>query len=135
MTKTYSELIQCESFASRYQYLRLGGTVGIATFGFDRHLNQTFYHSYEWRNIRDEVITRDLGCDLGVQGFDIHGQLLVHHMNPIDAQDILDREDHILDPEFLITTTTTTHNAIHFGDSKLLRQPVKARTPGDTTLW
>jgi len=135
ITRTYSELRRIDSFEERYEYLRLAGQVGTSTFGFDRHLNQALYHSPEWRHVRRHVILRDNGCDLGVEGYEINGALLVHHMNPINADDILDREEWILDPEFLITTTTLTHNAIHFGDNSLLPKPLVERAPGDTRLW
>ena len=135
MIRTYSELKRFTTFEDRYDYLRLGGGVGASTFGFDRHLNQGLYHSTEWRHIRREVILRDNGCDLGSPGYEIHGGLLVHHMNPINSDDIIRSDDSILDPEFLITTTSTTHNAIHYGDQSLLRTPFVPREHGDTQLW
>lgn len=137
MTKirTYSELKNYISFEDRYNYLKLGGKVGESTFGFDRHINQALYHSREWKQVRNHVIIRDSGCDLGVDGYEIHTAILVHHMNPIDVNDILGGEDHVLDPEFLITTTSLTHNAIHYGDEKLLFTSPKVRSPGDTKLW
>ena len=135
ITRTYSELRRIETFEERYEYLRLGGSVGSTTVGFDRYINQALYHSSEWKHIRRAVIIRDNGCDLGVPGYEINGSLLVHHMNPIDSDDILDREDLVLNPEFLITTTNQTHNAIHYGDQSLLRKPLVARAPGDTKLW
>jgi len=136
MTKlrSYSEFRQTESFDDRFRYLALNGIVGARTFGFDRWMNQRFYTSKEWRQIRSHVIARDLGCDLGVEGYEIHSRLYIHHMNPMTVADIR-YEDNILDPEFLITTTHQTHNAIHYGDEKLLRQPLKPRVPGDTKLW
>lgn len=133
--KTYTELCQYNTIEERYEYLKLGGIVGDITFGFDRYAGQVFYHSPEWKRVREYVIFRDEGCDLGIPGYEIHSQPLVHHMNPIDVDDILQREDWILDPEFLITTTQSTHNAIHYGDiSQLPRGPVM-RLPGDTKLW
>lgn len=135
ITRTYSELRRIETFEERYEYLRLAGRVGATTFGFDRHINQALYHSSEWKHVRREVILRDNGCDLGVRGYEINGSLLVHHMNPVDSDDILDRDDLVLNPEFLITTTNQTHNAIHYGDQSLLRKPLVARAPGDTKLW
>jgi hypothetical protein len=135
MTKRYSELRRFDTFEDRYEYLRLHGSVGRATFGFDRHINQQFYTSRQWRNLRHHVIARDEGCDLGVKGYEIHGQLLIHHMNPITADDIMHDDPDILDPEFLITTTQRTHNAIHFGDATLLATPLAPRRPGDTKLW
>lgn len=133
--KTYSELQRLRTFEARYEYLRLGGTVGHATFGFDRHVNQTFYASAEWKTIRQHIIIRDQGCDLGVPGYEIHGGLLIHHINPMNSGDIIHEEDWVLDPEFLITTTQDTHNAIHYGDRTLLRVPFVPRSPGDTKLW
>jgi len=124
------------SFEDRYHYLELRGSVGRATFGFDRYINQRFYTSREWKQTRNFVIDRDGGCDLGVEGFEIQSRILIHHINPITPEDITDRLENILDPEFLITTTHTTHNAIHYGDaSKLARQAFDVRTPGDTKLW
>jgi hypothetical protein len=123
------------SFEDRFRYLSLHGEVGQATFGFDRWINQHFYRSREWRQARDFVILRDEGCDLGVPGYDIHHGLLVHHMNPMSPEDLERGEGWVLDPEFLITTTHRTHNAIHYGDESLLpRMPVERR-PGDTRLW
>lgn len=133
--KTYSELILHSSFEDRYNYLRLGGGVGAKTFGFDRYLNQNFYSSAEWKRTRRYVIARDSGCDLGIQGYDIHQGLLVHHMNPVEMSDILDHEDWLLDPEYLITTSHTTHNAIHYGDATLLKKSYSPRLSGDTKLW
>ena len=135
MIKTYSDLLRIDTFEDRYKYLRLGGGVGDSTFGFDRHLNQGLYHSTEWKHIRRQVILRDNGCDLGVRGYEINGALLVHHMNPIQPDDIIYSDDNMLDPEFLITTTSITHNAIHYGDQSLLRTPFVPREPGDTQLW
>lgn len=133
--RRYSELRCLETFDERFDYLRLGGSVGRSTFGFDRHLNQVFYTSREWRDIRQHVVIRDNGCDLGVEGYDIHTGLLVHHMNPMSADDILHREDWILDPEYLIATTHNTHNAIHYGTEGYDPNRVPMRTRGDTTLW
>ena len=133
--RTYSDLIQHESFDDRFEYLKLGGQVGRETFGFDRHVNQAFYTSYEWRRVRDHVIVRDQGCDLGVEGYDILTQLLIHHVNPLTLDDILEREEWILDPEFLITTTNNTHNAIHYGTPSPYPKVVLSRSPGDTRLW
>lgn len=137
MTKvrTYSELCQLETFEQRYQYLRLLGVVGESTFGFDRLLNQRFYHSNEWKTLRSFVITRDNGCDLGIPGYEIYTNLLIHHMNPVSRDDIKHGGDFILNPEFLITTTLQTHNAIHYGDENLLPKRPIERKRGDTTLW
>jgi len=133
--KLYSEMIRINSFEDRFEYLKLGGVVGQATFGFDRYVNQSFYKSFEWRNVRDHVILRDNGCDLGFPGYEIHTEILVHHMNPVSIDDIVSHAEWILDPEYLITTTQTTHNAIHYGDRSLLVQPLVERKPGDTRLW
>lgn len=123
------------SFEERYQYLKLGGVVGESTFGFDRWVNQRFYKSWEWKAVRDRVIVRDNGCDLGVPGYEIHTALLIHHMNPVSIDDIRHGEEWILDSNFLITTSRQTHNAIHYGDETLLpRVPVERRL-GDTKLW
>lgn len=133
--KCYSDLSRIDSFLERYKYLRIGGTVGHATFGFDRHINQSFYMSREWKSIRDAVVVRDNGCDLGVVGHEIHSELIVHHMTPMTPEDIIHGEEWILDPEYLITTCHETHNAIHYGDVSLLRREYTPRKPGDTILW
>jgi hypothetical protein len=135
MIRRYSRLKRLETFDDRFKYLRLQGSVGRSSFGFDRHINQAFYRSREWRDVRDFVIVRDDGCDLGVEGYEIHSELLVHHMNPMDADSIIHKEEWILDPEFLITTTHRTHNAIHFGDEKQIPRKYVERRPGDTSLW
>ena len=135
MIRTYSELVLLPTFKERYEYLRLNGSVGLDTFGFDRYLNQGFYRSKEWKSIRDQVIIRDNGCDLGVDGYEIYGRIVIHHMNPILQTDILDRTQILLDPDYLICTTHATHNAIHYGDEGLLpREPVE-RTRNDTCPW
>lgn len=133
--KTYSELSRLKTFDERYRYLRLSGTVGADTFGFDRFLNQAFYRSKEWKSIRDFVIVRDNGCDLGIEGYDIYGRIYIHHMNPITQQDIQHRSEFLLNPEYLITTTHMTHNAIHYGNEILLTQVLPKRTPNDTCPW
>lgn len=137
MTKirSYSELSRLTEFEERFEYLKLGGGVGQATFGFDRYINQRFYTAREWQDVRQFVIFRDNGCDLGVEGYEIHVRPLVHHMNPVAAKDILHKEDWILDPEFLITTTHNTHNAIHYGVNSLIPNVVTTRSPKDTNLW
>jgi hypothetical protein len=135
MTRTFSELSQLATFEDRFEYLSLKGVVGESTFGFERHLNQKFYTSREWRLARDEVITRDYGCDLAMPGFEIHTRILIHHMNPITPEDIVHSNVDILDPEYLISVTHRTHNAIHYGDKHLLALPVIERRPGDTRLW
>lgn len=134
-SRTYLDLRHLDTFEDRYEYLRLGGTLGLRTFGFDRWINQRFYKSEEWKHVRHFVITRDNGCDLGILGYEIHSGLIVHHMNPISLKDLEHGEDWIIDPNFLITTSLRTHNAIHYGDNSLLpRGPVERRA-GDTTLW
>lgn len=134
-TRTYSELSHFLSFEDRYEYLQMAGEVGAITFGYDRWINQEFYQSREWRSIRSHVISRDLGCDLGVEGHEIHVNLLVHHMNPLTPEAIAHGDEAIIDPEFLITTSKRTHNAIHYGDARLLRKPHIPRQRGDTKLW
>lgn len=133
--KTYSELITLPTFEERYRYLRLRGSVGKDTFGFDRYLNQNFYRSLEWKRVRDKVIIRDNGCDLGIEDRMIPGRVLIHHMNPITEQDILRATDILLNPEYLICVSHTTHNAIHFGDEDLLITNPVVRTPNDTCPW
>ena len=133
--KTYSELITFPTFEERYEYLRLKGRVGEETFGFDRYLNQVFYKSKEWRSVRDYVIARDNGCDLGMEGYEIYGQILIHHMNPITKEDILQRRDVLLNPEYLITTVKNTHDAIHYGDVNLLVTAPIERRKNDTCPW
>lgn len=133
--RTYSNLILLPSFEERFRYLQLDGRVGEETFGFDRYLNQVFYRSPEWKAIRREVIIRDNGCDLGAEGFDIHGRILIHHMNPITLEDIERRRDYILDPEYLICVSHNTHNAIHYGDESLLITAPIERTANDTCPW
>jgi hypothetical protein len=134
-TRRYSQLRLLTTFEERFEYLNLQGFVGEQTFGFDRWMNQQFYRSREWKLARNEVIVRDNGCDLGVPGYDIHRGLLVHHMNPLSELDLVAGEEYIIDPEFLITTTHRTHNAIHYGDASLLPRSPVARVPGDTKLW
>jgi hypothetical protein len=133
--KTYSELMRIGTLEERYKYLALNGQVAQATFGFDRYINQRFYGSKQWKDVRHEIIVRDNGCDLGIEGYDIHRRLIIHHMNPMAPLDIIDGGSNILDPEFLITTTHQTHNAIHYGDERLLPRPLVARAAGDTKLW
>ena len=134
--RTYSELIALPTFKERYNYLKLGGRVGADTFGFDRYLNQQLYqHSRKWKEARDLVIIRDNGCDLGMEGFEIYGKIIVHHMNPITMDDILKERDWIFDPEFLICTTHKTHNAIHYGDEHLLVTAPIERKSNDTCPW
>lgn len=133
--RTYSELQRLQNFAEKFEYLKLGGEVGRETFGSERFLNQRFYSSAEWKRIRDWVIARDLGCDLGDREYEIHARPIVHHMNPMIPEDIIHGDSSILDPEFLITTCHNTHNAIHYGDASLLPRAPVERRPGDTKLW
>ena len=133
--RTYSELILLPTFEERFEYLRLDGKVGEDTFGFDRYLNQLFYRSQEWKKIRDYIIIRDTACDLGVEGYDIYSKVLIHHMNPITARDIEKRTELLLDPEYLISTTHNTHNAIHYGDENLIIKTPIVRTKNDTCPW
>lgn len=133
--RTYSEMVQLPTFEERYEYLQLRGRVGAPTFGFERYLNQRFYTSTQWKQVRTKVIARDLGNDLAMDGFPIHDRIIIHHMNPMMPIDISGDDPAILDPEFLICTTLKTHNAIHYGDKSQLLLPPKPRTPGDTKLW
>lgn len=133
--RRYSELKRLKTFKERYDYLKLIGEVGVSTFGADRYLNQALYSSTKWKKVRDIVIVRDNGCDLGMDGYQIGDRIYVHHMNPITADDILDRDDSIFDPEFLICVSFNTHNAIHFGDETILPKLPVERKPGDTRLW
>ena len=133
--KTYSELIKLPTFEERYRYLQLNGRVGEDTFGFDRYLNQVFYRSQRWKSIRDHVIVRDNGCDLGIEGREIRGRIIIHHMNPIMLTDIQNESQILLNPEYLIATTHDTHNAIHYGDEKLLMKEPIIRTMNDTCPW
>lgn len=133
--RCYSELILLPTFKERYEYLKLDGKVGEETFGFDRYLNQKFYTSEEWKKVRHEIIVRDLGCDLGIKDMEIYGKILIHHMNPINKRDILDRSDFLLNPEYLIATSKSTHDAIHYGSFFLLGQAPIERRPNDTCPW
>lgn len=133
--RTYSELITLPTFEERFRYLQLSGKIGDETFGFDRYLNQRLYRSQKWMSIRDQIIIRDNGCDLGVEGHDIYGKIIVHHMNPITLKDIEKESEFLFDPEFLICTTHNTHNAIHYGDENLLITAPIERTKNDTCPW
>lgn len=133
--RSYSELRGLKTLEERFNYLKLHGRVGEATFGSDRYINQRFYTSIQWRRLRDRVILRDDGCDLGIQGYEIHRGLYIHHMNAMTVTDIQHGNPDILDPEFLITVAHRTHNAIHYGDETLLPRRLVQRTPGDTQLW
>lgn len=133
--RTYSELITLPTFEERFRYLKLSGKVGEDTFGFDRYLNQAFYRSAKWKEIRDYVIIRDNGCDLGMEGHEIHQRILVHHMNPITKEDILRESEFLLDPEYMICTIKNTHDAIHYGDENLLITAPIERRKNDTCPW
>lgn len=135
MIRTYTELERLETIQERFEYLKLNGRVGDKTFGFDRWINQKFYKSTEWSHIRDFVITRDMGCDLGIEGYEIHNALYIHHLNPMTRNDIVEGDPRILNPEYLVTTTLVTHNAIHYGDAKQVPRLMVERKPGDTKLW
>ena len=133
--RTYSELAQMDDFHDRFRYLALRGRVGEATFGSERHRNQAFYTSRQWKMARRHVILRDEGCDLGIPGYEIHSRLYIHHMNPMTVDNLINGDETILDPEFLISTTHVTHNAIHYGDERQLPRLFVERTPGDTRDW
>jgi hypothetical protein len=132
--RSYSDLIQLETFDERFRYLALHGSVGDETFGFERQINQQFYHSAAWRRVRRIVLLRDNNCDLGVEGYDIPAGLHIHHMNPVTKRDLYEGNPDILDPEFLISTTQLTHNAIHYGDERQLPRSFTERRPGDTWI-
>lgn len=134
--RCYSELIKLRTFKERYEYLKLDGKVGEETFGFDRWLNQAFYKSKEWQRIRNDVIARDLGCDLGCIDREIIDEMiLIHHMNPISKEDIINKTDFLLNPEYLITTIDNTHRAIHYGNEEMLYQPPVERFKNDQCPW
>lgn len=133
--RTYSELILLPTFEERFKYLQLNGRVGDDTFGFDRYINQNFYRSAEWKRIRDQVIIRDNGCDLALEGHEIYGRILIHHMNPITVKDVELSTEYLINPEYLICVTHNTHNAIHYGDEKLLMKDPVVRTKNDTCPW
>lgn len=133
--RSYAEFARINNFEDRYAYLRVSSSIGIATFGFERWLNQAFYTSTQWRQIRQEVIARDRGCDLGIEGYELYDRIYVHHMNPMTVEQVDKGDPAILDPEFLISVSLTTHNAIHYGDERLLVKPLVQRRRGDTKLW
>lgn len=133
--RTYTELKMLNTFEERYNFLKLLGKVGQETFGFDRYMNQSLYQTPEWKAVRREVIVRDNGYDMGLFGYDIVGKIIVHHMNPITIEDVEELRPELFDPEFLISVSEETHNAIHYGDRSLLPRQVITRTMGDTTLW
>ena len=134
--RTYSVLSRIKTFESRFEYLKLKGEVGVATFGFDRYMNQRFYTSRDWKRVRNSVILRDNGCDLGIEGREIFDKIVIHHMNPLVQADLINMTNVVLEPEFLVCTTLQTHNAIHYGDkNQLIPLDFEDRKPGDTTLW
>lgn len=133
--KNYSELSLLPTFEERFEYLKLEGAVGADTFGFDRIFNQKFYQSYEWKTMRNEIIVRDLGCDLGIEDRQIFGRILIHHMNPISLKDISNATKFLLNPEYLICVSHDTHNAIHYGDIRLVKKDLVERKPNDTCPW
>ena len=135
MIRTYSELSKLKTYEERFRYLRLDGKVGRETFGFDRYLNQAFYRLQKWKEVRNKVIVRDNGCDLGIEGYEIYGRVIIHHMNPVTIEDILRESEFLFDPEFLISTTHSTHNAIHYGDESLLITASVERKANDTCPW
>ena len=135
ISRSYSELAKRQTFSERYNYLRLVGQVGSTTFGFDRYLNQSFYTSRDWRQVRHAVIARDAGCDLGLEGYEIFDRVYVHHMNPLTKKQVLAADENMFDPEYLVSCTLNTHNAIHYGDPNSLARLPPERRPGDTTLW
>lgn len=135
MHRSYAEVRKIQTFEERFKYLALKGRVGESTFGFNRWVNQDFYTSKQWRDIRHEIIVRDNGCDLGIEGYEIHKGLFIHHLNPITVEQIESGNPCILDPDNLITVTHRTHNAIHYGDERLLPKKFVERRPGDTKLW
>lgn len=134
--KCYSELNLLPTFEERFEYLKLGGGVGTSTFGFDRYLNQKFYRSSQWKKIRDQIIIRDNGCDLGVEGYDIYNKILIHHMNPLRADDILNESEYLLNPEYLISVSKKTHDAIHYSNYDSIKPSyILERQPNDTCPW
>ena len=133
--RTYSEMITLKTYEERFDYLKIGGRVGLETFGYDRYLNQILYNTKQWKKFRREIIIRDNACDLACEGYEINYRILVHHINPITVEDIINRKPMIFDPENAITTTHRTHNAIHYGDKNLLMLQPMERTPNDTCPW
>nr|DAI86324.1 MAG TPA: HNH endonuclease bacteriophage, HNH Endonuclease, DNA.52A [Caudoviricetes sp.] len=134
-TKSYSELITIPTFEERFEYLQLKGSVGKDTFGYDRYLNQVLYCSPEWKKLRNQIIIRDCGRDLACEGYEIYGRILIHHLNPITVDDVLDRSRKVFDPDNLICVTHNTHNAIHYGDASMLLTGPIVRTKNDTCPW
>lgn len=135
MIRTYTDLIAIPTFVDRFEYLKLMGSVGADTFGYDRYLNQIFYTTREWRHLRDQVILRDMGRDLAMEGYEIHGKIYIHHLNPISKDDIIERSEYLMNPEFLVCTSFETHNAIHYGNADNLRSVPIERRANDTCPW
>ena len=136
MIRSYSELIKFRTLKERFKYLSLDGKVGIETFGFDRYLNQKFYNSYEWRKLRDKILIRDNGCEMGIEEYPIRGRILIHHMNPLKERDIVELTDYVMNPEYLVCVSHDLHNAIHYGDEEILkRYELIERKPNDTCPW
>lgn len=135
MIRTYTDLIAIPTFVERFEYLKLMGSVGADTFGYDRYLNQIFYTTREWRHLRDQVILRDMGRDLAMEGYEIHGKIYIHHLNPISKDDIIERNEYLMNPEFLVCTSFETHNAIHYGNADNLRSVPIERRANDTCPW
>ena len=135
MIRTYTDLIAIPTFVERFEYLKLMGSVGADTFGCDRYLNQIFYTTREWRHLRGQVILRDMGRDLAMEGYEIHGKIYIHHLNPISKDDIIERSEYLMNPEFLVCTSFETHNAIHYGNADNLRSVPIERRANDTCLW
>lgn len=135
MKRSYTELSKLKTFKERFEYLKLNGQVGASTFGYDRYLNQSFYKSKQWKKVRDQVIIRDNGCDLGVDGYQINDKIIIHHMNPISLEDLESGSNEIYNPEYLISVSDLTHNAIHYSDENILEKTIIERKPGDTKLW
>ena len=135
MIRTYTDLMAIPTFVERFEYLKLMGSVGADTFGYDRYLNQIFYTTREWRHLRDQVILRDMGRDLAMEGYEIHGKIYIHHLNPISKDDIIERNEYLMNPEFLVCTSFETHNAIHYGNADNLRSVPIERRANDTCPW
>lgn len=135
MIRCYNDLVQLKTFEERFSYLKLHGIVGEDTFGLDRYLNQQLYKSIRWKRTRSQVIIRDDGCDLGLDGYQLDDYIIVHHMNPITLEDIEEERDEIFDPNYLICCSSRTHKAIHFGDENILSRDPIVRRPNDTCPW
>lgn len=135
MIRRYSEMIKFPTIEERFEYVKLGGAVGVETFGWDRYLNQQFYRSKEWKEFRNSMIIRDNGCDLALDGYEIQSNLFLHHLNPITVEDILHNSEVLLDPENVVCVSRRMHQAIHYGDEDMIPKPLVERKPGDTIPW